>query len=143
MPAGTSWATFNQARSSGITRTTQSLDALYAAQDPALVAALGQTAPFTGLPEPFLGALRARGLSPLELDHIRRWPDEQKERVRAAVVTAINSGLSVRFVWKLHEGSAERTVIQNTSPTGVTVTFFSPWSKVRPTGPDDVTVDVG
>ena len=143
MPAGTSWTTFNQARLTGETRTTQAIDALYAAQDPAVVAALGQAVPFTGLPEPFLGALRARGLSTLELEHVRRWPDDQKERVRAAVANAISSGLSVRFAWKLHDGNGERTVIQSTSPTSITITFFSPWRRVRPTGPDEVTVDVG
>ena len=143
MPAGTSWATFNQARLTGVTKTTQALDTLYAARDSALVAALRTGSPFGGLPEPFRTALGRQGLSPLELDHIREWPDDQKERIRDAVVTALDSNLAVRFVWKLHNGGDERTEIRTTSPGTITITFFSPWSKVRLVAPDDVTIDVG
>jgi len=142
MPAGTSWATFNQARLSGVTKTTQALDALYTERAATLVAALRTASPFGGLPEPFRTALDSKGLSPLELDHILKWPDDQKERVREAVVTALDSNLAVRFVWKLHDGVDERTVIR-TSPGTITITFFSPWSKVRPVAPGDVTIDVG
>ena len=141
MPAGTSWATFNQARLKGITRTTQALDALFAARPAALVAAL-QTGPFTGLPAAFRTDLSGRGLSNLELDHIRDWPDGQKDRVRAAVKNAISTNLTVRFVWKLYNGAREKTIIRPSGPNAITITFFSPWSKVRPTGPNDVTVDV-
>ena len=143
MPAGTSWATFNQARLSGVTKTTQALDALYTERDAPLVAALRTASPFGGLPEPFRTALDSKGLSPLELDHILKWPDDQKERVREAVVTALDSNRAVRFVWKLHEAADERTTIRNTTPGVITITFYSPWSKVRPVAPDDVTIDVG
>ena len=149
MPAGTSWATFNQARLTGVTKTTQALDTLYTARDATLVAALRTASPIQGLPEPFRTALGRRGLSALELDHIRQWPDDQKERVRDAVVTALDSNLAVRFVWKLHDGRDERTEIRTTSQ-GTIITFSSPWSKVRPpearlgpVAPDDVTIDVG
>jgi hypothetical protein len=143
MPAGTSWATFNHARLTGDTKTTQALKALYTALNPALVAALSTTAsPFTGLPALFRGALSSLGLSPLELDHIRDWPDADKERVRQAVVTAIGAGDKVEFSWKLHDAPDERTIIRNTAPGVITITFYSPWSKVRPVAPDDVTIDV-
>jgi hypothetical protein len=142
MPAGTSWATFNQARLSGVTKTTQALGALYTERDPALVAALPTASPFTGLPAPFRGALSSLGLSQLELDHIRDWPDAQKERVRKELVRAIGAGDNVKF--------DERTEIRTTGPGTITISFFSPWSKVRPPGarygpvaPDDVTIDVG
>ena len=149
MPAGTSWATFNQARSTGVTKTTQALDALYTERAATLVAALRTASPFGGLPGPFRTALGRQGLSPLELDHILKWPDDQKERVREAVVTALDSNRAVRFVWKLHDGGGELTDIRITS-RGTIITFLSPWSKVRPPGarsgpvtPDDVTIDVG
>jgi len=149
MPAGTNWATFNQARLTGVTKTTQALDALYTERDARLVAALRTASPFGGLPEPFRTALDSKGLSPLELDHILKWPDDQKERVREAVVTALDSNRAVRFVWKLHDGGGERTEIRTTGQ-GTIITFSSPWSKVRPPGarsgpvtPDDVTIDVG
>ena len=148
MPAGTSWATFNQARLTGVTKTTQALDALYTERAGSRVAAL-RTGPFGGLPELFRTALDSKGLSPLELDHILKWPDDQKEKVREAVVTALDSNRAVRFVWKLHDGGGELTDIRITS-RGTIITFLSPWSKVRPPGarsgpvaPDDVTIDVG
>jgi hypothetical protein len=135
---------------SGVTKTTQALGALYTERDPALVAALPTASPFTGLPAPFRGALSSLGLSQLELDHIRDWPDAQKERVRKELVRAIGAGDNVKFVWKLHNGSDERTEIRTTGPGTITISFFSPWSKVRPPGarygpvaPDDVTIDVG
>ncbi len=149
MPAGTSWATFNQARLSGVTKTTQALGALYTERAATLVAALRTASPFGGLPEPFRTALDSKGLSPLELDHILKWPDDQKEKVREAVVTALDSNRAVRFVWKLHDGGDERTEVRTTSQ-GTIITFLSPWSKVRPPEarsgpvvPDDVTIDVG
>src|SRR3989304_7971323 len=141
MPAGTSWATFNQARLTGVTKTTQALDTLSAARDSALVAPLRTASPFGGLPEPFRTALGRQGLSPLELDHILQWPDDQKERVREAVVTALDSNLAVRFVWKLHDGVDERTEIRTTSQ-GTIITFFSPWRKEKLGVPDAVPLDV-
>jgi hypothetical protein len=142
MPAGTSWATFRKAASTGDTKTTQALKTLYTALNPALVAALRTASPFTGLPAPFLGALSSLGLSQLELDHIRDWPDAQKEMVRQAVVTAIGAGDNVEFFWKLHDAAQEQTTI-NIAPGVITITFYSPESKVRLVGPDDVTIDVG
>jgi hypothetical protein len=135
-------ATFNRFRLTGDTRTTQALDALYRARPAAVVAALSTTRPFGGLPEPFLIALRQRGLSTEELDHIRDWPDKDKERVRAAVLNAINTNRTVHFAWKLYDGSKERTTIRTAGPGAITITFFSPWSNVRAVGRDDVTVDV-
>ncbi len=135
-------ATFNRFRRTGITNTTQALDALYRAKPAAVVAALSATSPFGGLPDPYLTALRQRGLSTEELEHIRDWPDSDKERVREAVLNAINTNQTVHFAWKLHTGSKERTTIRTTGPGAITITFFSPWSNVRARGRDDVTVDV-
>src|SRR3989304_2727725 len=112
MPAGTSWATFNQARLTGVTKTTQALDTLYAARDSALVAALRTASPFGGLPEPFRTALGRQGLSPLELDHIREWPDDQKERIRFFVETSFFFFFNFRAPRRLPHFSDERTVIR-------------------------------
>jgi hypothetical protein len=105
-----------------------------------VVAALN-TAPFRGLPEPFLGALRELGLSDEELKHIRDWPDEYKEQVRVAVLKAISTDLTVRFAWKLHEASEEGTDVRPDGPGAITITFFSPWDNLRVLGRDDVCVD--
>jgi hypothetical protein len=50
MPAGSPWATFSQARRTGITRTTQALEALLAATPAAVVAAARTPGALTGLP---------------------------------------------------------------------------------------------
>ncbi len=135
-------ATFNRFRLTGDTRTTQALDALYRARPAAVVAALSTTSPFGGLPDPFLSELKQRGLSTEELDHIRDWPDSDKEQVREAVLNAISTNQRVRFAWKLYDESKESTTIETADSGAITITFFSPWSNVRAVGRDDVTVAV-
>ncbi len=131
-------ATFNRYRTTGVTNTTKALEALFRARPRAVVAAL-DTAPFRGLPDPFLGALR--GLSREELKHIRRWPDAGKDRVRVAVLDAIRTNKTVRFRWKMGEASQERTTIVPDGPGAIKITFFSPWEYLRALGPDNVCVD--
>ena len=83
---------------------------------------------------------RLPNLSPLELVHIDSWPNDQKNRVRASLVTAIQSNRKVRFFWELHSGLTEVTVIDDPDPQGgITIIFRSPRSKVRG---GSVTVDV-
>ena len=133
-------ATFNRFRRTGVTNTTKALEALFRDRPPAVVDAL-DTAPFSGLPEPFLGALSGLGLSDEELKHIRDWPDEYKEQVRVAVLNAIKTDQKVRFAWKLHEANKEGTSVRPDGPGAIKITFFSPWNNVRALGPDDVCVD--
>jgi hypothetical protein len=84
---------------------------------------------------------RLQGLSALELDHIGSWPDEDKERVRQALVTAVEMDRAVEFHWEVHPGPTEVTIIEDPSMTGgVTITFRSPERNVKG---GDVTVDVG
>ena len=135
-------ATFNRFRGTGDTNTTQALNALYRARPEAVVAALSETGPFGGLPDQYLSELKQRGLSTEELEHIRDWPDADKEKVREAVLNAISSDQRVRFAWKLHDESKESTTIETADSGAITITFFSPWSNVRAVGRDDVTVDV-
>ena len=131
-------ATINRYRRTGVTNTTKALEALFRARPRAVVAALS-TAPFRGLPDPFLGALR--GLSREELKHIRRWPDAGKDRVRVAVLDAIRTNKTVRFRWKMGEASKERTTIVPDGPGAIKITFFSPWDYLRAVGSDNVCVD--
>ena len=143
MPASSPWATFNQARRTGITRTTQALDAILAATPAAVVAAARAPDALTGLPAPFRGALSGQRLNQLEIDHIQAWPDDQKEKVRAALVDAHDRGMTVSFRWRLHDADMERTTIRTVvGANAISITFYSPWSKVRPVGPNNVTVDV-
>ena len=135
-------ATFNRFRATGDTNTTQVLNALYRARPEAVVAALSATGPFGDLPEPFQTELKQRGLSTEEVEHIRDWPDADKEKVREAVLNAINTNQRVRFAWKLYDDSKESTTIETADSGAITITFFSPWSNVRAVGRDDVAVDV-
>jgi hypothetical protein len=143
MPAGSPWATFNKARKTGITRSTKALEELYVAKPAALVALAGKANGFRGLPNAVKTALQGKGLSPVEIDHIKRWPNGQKEDVRKALLNANSSGPghAVLYRWKLHDGSREITVV-DTGANQTTITFYSPWSKVRAVAADNVTVDV-
>ena len=130
-------ATFNRYRRTGVTNTTKALEALFRARPRAVVAAL-ETAPFRGLPDRFEGALR--GLTREELKHIRKWPDADKERVRVAVRKAIRTNQTVRFAWKLHEASEERTDVRPDGPGAIEITFYSPWDNLRVLKSGDVDV---
>ncbi len=132
-------ATFNRYRRTGVTKTTQALEALFRAQPKDVVAAL-DTTPFEGLPKPIEKALRELELGDEEIEHIRKWPTKFKEAVRVAVVNAIRDDLTVRFAWKLHEASKEDTIIRRDRPGAVEITFCSPWDNLRGLGPDDVDV---
>jgi hypothetical protein len=84
---------------------------------------------------------RLSTLSPLELSHIGSWPDEDKERVREALVKAVKKPLPVKFFWEVHPGPNEVTLIEDPDMTGgITIIFRSPESNVKG---GDVTVDVG
>src|SRR2546426_10801189 len=45
--------------------------------------------------------LRGAGMSDAEVSHIDRWPDGEKEKVRAAVVDAVQNTRRMRFAWEL------------------------------------------
>ena len=82
------------------------------------------------------------GLGAGELDHIRDWPDDQKDRARAAVVDAWNRKTIVRFLWKLWDNPNDGVQVRTGTDGTVVITFFSPWDKVRVLGEDNITVDV-
>ncbi|MCI0850075.1 MAG: hypothetical protein J4N26_03850 [Chloroflexi bacterium] len=141
MPDASRMATFNAARRTGLTKTTRALLELFNAKNGALIESMG-SGELSGLPDWARTALASHGLSAGELDHIRDWPDAQKNRARVAVVNAWNSNGKVRFLWKLWDNPKENVQIR-TDPNGtVVITFFSPWDKVRVLGEDNITVDV-
>ncbi len=132
-------ATFNRYRRTGVTKTTQALEALFRNPPQNVVKALGKT-PFKGLPREFEDALRELELGDEEIEHIRKWPTKFKEAVRVAVVNAIRDDLTVRFAWKLHEASKEDTIIRRDRRGTVEITFFSPWDNLRAVRSGDVDV---
>jgi len=146
MPPPTTMRTFLEAIRSGRTNTTEALDMLFAS--PAAVRAHPN---FTDLQAPGMlnmlqpwarAELRRLGVGSEELAHIDDWPNNQKEIVRQKLVDAMNGNKPVEFSWKVYPGATEDTSIDE-GPAKVTITFFSPESKVRATGPDSVSVDVG
>lgn len=142
MPEQSSVATFNQARRTGVTKTTKALKALLDKRDPQLISSLRSTSPFLGMPSWLRTALRSERLSPTEIDHVAQWPDEQKDRVRNAVVDALDENRSVDFRWKLWDQSQEGTIVRQDDAGSVTITFYSPWDKLRAEGPNDIRVIV-
>ncbi len=133
MPVATTWATFYQAVQTGITKTTEALETLYKAhkgQSTALVALAETPNGFAGMPNAIRTALEQEGLSEPEILHVEKWPDNQKEDVRLALLDAMNSDRAVLSRWKLHNGSKEDTIIE-TSGNLTTITFYSPVSKVK------------
>jgi ABC-type transport system substrate-binding protein len=85
-----------------------------------------------------------------EWSHINKWPKAQKERVRQALIHAINNDVKVEFFWELYGGATEKTTITpDPLPTSGTIkiTFISPQKRIRiSTAADtfgEIMVDVG
>lgn len=95
--------------------------------------------------------LKPRGVGKLrEWNHINKWPKTQKERVRKALIHAINNDVKVEFFWELYGGATEMTTITpDPLPTSGTIkiTFISPQSRIRISTAKDtfgeIMVDVG
>lgn len=75
--------------------------------------------------------LRTVGLGEVEFAHIDRWPDEHKEEVRKALVTAVETSRNVRFFWELYGGADNVTDVRDGGTGDITVTFRSPQSRIR------------
>lgn len=103
------------------------------------------------LPAWIKNELKARGMvKPLEVRHIDQWPKAQKERLRKAMIHAIDNNVKIQFFWELYGGSREQTLITpDPMPTSgtITVTFLSPQSRVRVSSAEKtfghIFVDVG
>ena len=149
MPPNTTIAQFNQARITGITKTTQVLEATFELKNPDDVNNLRTQPPIVNLPAWLETALQRPGLtnpalvlSPTELAHISSWPDGLKERVRTAMLYALDTNRSLRFVWRMYDGPSEDTIVQDPGQGNIIATFFSPWSRLRAVGPDDIEITV-
>ena len=71
--------------------------------------------------------LLGRGMSPKELDHIDRWDNGLKERLRARLATAISGREpAMKFYWELHGRPREDADIEDH-----TIVFKSPQRGVR------------
>ena len=64
------------------------------------------------LPTWIKNELKARGvLKPGEFRHINQWPKTHKERLRRAMIHAIDNNVKMRFFFELYGGSTEQTII--------------------------------
>ncbi len=86
------------------------------------------------------GAPGARGqvtqtLSPVEIEHINQWPRANKEDLRVALKSALESQppRPLEFLWELHGGDSEEIDI-DTTPTPGRIIFRSPQRNVEVSG---------
>ena len=118
------------------TTVTKGLKALWNArgQEPALVQALA-TLTMTPLDPRLRQALIARGkLTNDEVNHLDKWPDPEKVKVRNALVTALGSSpvRDAQFYWEFYDGAASVTQVDNLAgPGDIIVTFRSPRANLR------------
>jgi len=76
--------------------------------------------------------LEDREMTPAELDHIDRWDNALKERLRARLATAISGREpAMKFYWELHGRPREEADIEDH-----TIVFKSPQRGVRITSED-------
>ena len=74
-------------------------------------------------------------LSAAELAHINSWPDDEKEKVRAAIVAAVDGARNITFLWELHDGALSVTQVDGLAGTGaITARFLSPRANIRKGG---------
>ncbi len=144
MPPSTQMQTLLQALRTGRTKTTDSLDQLFAnpialQADPHLVVQFRQVGHLDKLDQLCKDHLK---LSAAEVAHIDSWPKPLKEEIRARLVNAIDGNLQVRFRWKLTTAADEAQDVV-TAAFGETITFRSPESRVKAQGSDDVSISVG
>lgn len=83
----------------------------------------------------------AHRLSDAEIEHIDRWPANDKEQLRLAVKDALDTRQPLHFFWELHGGTGEAIRI-----AGSEVTFRSPQQNANLSGllafVADITADV-
>ena len=134
MPPYTTLRTFIEAISTGKTNITRSLEK--ATNDPARRAALATAiAAKDAFNHPISreihDALIQAGMTQPEVDHIQRWPDDQKERIRSRLVDVWGQNKSIYFSWEIHSGPEPVTEITTDSSGDSFVAFRSPRAGVR------------
>ena len=145
MPPPTTVQTFIQALRTGETNTTRAFDAIFTppyAGRPWL-ADIRVSGAFNGttLAGWAVSALQAEGLAQAQIDHVGTWPDADKERVRAFVVSAIEANRRVRFFWGLGHRPVPVTETHDETPDW-SVWFLTPQSAVRQLAADDIDVQI-
>jgi hypothetical protein len=128
MPAYSTLRSFVNALKTGDTNITQCLERLandrakrvqYATDIHALHAGVGQ------LPGWLRNEMVQAGMSQPEVDHVERWPDAEKEKVRVQVVEALEQDRNLHFSWELFAGDDPVSEVRRDPNQDVRVVFRS------------------
>jgi hypothetical protein len=142
MPPYSKLQTFVDALKTGETNITRSLDRLI--NDPQKRRDhsdfVKKVNAFSSFPDWLRTELAQAGMSTDEINHIERWPNEEKEQVRIQIVDAIQENRPLRFGWELYEGGRPTTDVRREPGRDARVVFRSPRAGVRVHG-DEVHVD--
>jgi len=139
MPPTTSIQTFIEALRTKQTKLTQRFDGLMErpggrgrSLSPTELGALSQAGAFAGpVPEWPLREDISAGLTQAEIDHLEEWPAGEREKARAAVVSAIHADRDIRFYWDLYDGATPITEVQRLTGLPIIVTFKTPRPMVQ------------
>jgi len=148
MPPVSTVRTFIEALRTGRTNITRALDQLLAnpgsLQDDPDYPGVQQQGALNGMPEWLRARLTqppvAPPLRPQEIDHIERWPNGQKEIVRAEIVTSIQQNRRTTFAWEHYRGSAPVNEVRPGPGGGIEIVFRSPGANITLTAAGEIDV---
>lgn len=84
------------------------------------------------IPEWVCTEFRQAGMKDAEIEHIQqRWPDSQKETVRAQLYAAWTQKRPIHFSWELFDEEDPRSEVRRDANQDVRVVFRSPRKGVR------------
>jgi hypothetical protein len=134
MPTYSTLRSFINAITSGDTNITRCLEKLandrakrqkYSADIRAPHAAIGH------LPGWMRNEMVQAGMSQPEVDHVERWPDPEKEKVRRQIVESMDGDTIIHFSWELYDGDTPLTEIRRDPNQDVRIVFRSPRRGVK------------
>ncbi len=125
MPAYSRLRTFINSLKSGETNTTQTFARALAAEGVGPISDKDSVDPHLSIQ--LQGILASHGMSPGEIDHVKKWPAAKRNQARLWVLTAVAAGRGVAFSWELFDGTVSTNRRSQTPPSEpVRITFRSP-----------------
>ncbi len=125
MPVYSSLRTFIKSLKTGETNTTQTFARALAAEGVDPISNKASVDPH--LSAQLKDILARHGMTPGEIDHVKKWPANKRNQARLWILAAVAANRSVAFSWELFDGnvSANRRN-QPPPPEPVRITFRSP-----------------
>ena len=125
MPVYSSLRTFIKALKSGETNTTQTFARALAAEGVDPIKNKSSVDPH--LSAQLEGILASHGMSPGEINHVKKWPAAKRNQARLWVLAAVRANRSVAFSWELFDGTVSTNGRSQTPVSApVRITFRSP-----------------